>query len=300
MNIVVVTEQNSSAFTPLAPDGFLLTERGRRSLGVVTDVGNKPCAVGLLTFSVREGADDEGDLNLAAIDWLYVDPRFRRQGAGALLVDELFTVLYNINAAETDAGVDGIFCDIPLGDPYDALCAFFEDLDFQSGLVDLFEGHFVLQDFTGHPKFKGQKVLSKNILPLAEIEPLLLSLYITKIEKQDGISRSISPDPDDYEKQLSFAALGKQQLDGVFLVGRAAGDGALEPLFLHGSDGKLCGDLVLASINAGAKIYPPETPVEVRCTTSSSSALLANFFPDIAPVLARRVLYDLAMEGDTL
>jgi GNAT superfamily N-acetyltransferase len=308
MNIVSVTKQNAAAFSALLPNEIDIDNEKSHTLGAVEEVDGRNSAVGILNFSVTEGSDGDTDITLAVIDWLYVDPRFRRQGAAALLLDELFDILYRVNAADDESSIDGILTDIPLSDEYDSLCDFFETFGFNLGLIDLFVGNFTLNDFTEHPKLKGHKASSMGILPLSEIDPILLPMYTLKAESETGIVHDLSPDADDYEKQLSFVSLNKQggeeyqELNGVFLVSRDASSGVLKPVYLHGVNSKLCLDLVLTSIAAAVsskETFPPETPVEIQCVNDSSKVLLANLFPDISPGLSRRMVYDLADEDTT-
>jgi GNAT superfamily N-acetyltransferase len=296
MNIVAVTAQNAAAFAPLAPAGFDFIGEGRRALGAAAEIEGVTSAVGVLHFSLTEGAGEDTSLTLAVVDWLYVDPRFRRQGAGALLLDELFDLLYRLNAGDSGVFVDGILCDISLDDEYNVLCAFFEDFDFESGLVDLYDGQFTLRDFTGHGRLTRQNI-GGHIKPLGEIPAVFLTMYLSEKDGQEDVARILSPDPLEYDRTLSFVSLTEGGLDGAFLVRRVGASGALEPLFLNGNSGKTCGDLVCAAVRAAETSYPPETSVTVRCLSESSATLLSNLFPGISPALVRRVLYSLGEEA---
>jgi GNAT superfamily N-acetyltransferase len=283
------------------PGGLRITEGDMHCLGVTADADSVDYAVGILAFSLEEGIGEDTNMTMAVINWLYVSPLFRRSGAGALLLDALFDILYRVNAFESGEFIDGIICDIPLDDTYDELCAFFEVFGFGAGLVDIYSGNFILKDFSQHPKLQGKKIASDGLLPLSAVDPLLLSEYLAKAEEETDMLHSLSPDPDDYEKQLSFVSMKNREPDGLFLVHRSANTGILEPLYLRGANGRVCFDLVLSSIKAAtaaSERYPPETPVSINCVSGDSAAILADLFPDITPGLSRRMVYDLSEEAE--
>jgi GNAT superfamily N-acetyltransferase len=296
MDIVAITEQNADAFATLAPEGYALFGNDRHALGAVESSGDQNYAVGILNFNLQEGGSGDEDVNLAVVDWLFVDPRLRRQGVGTFLVNKVFEILYRVNASNTEQGIDGVLCDIPMDERYESLGAFLKGFGFGSGQVNLPEAYFTLRDFTEHPKLKRLKISSKNIKPLSKIEPVLLTMYLSGLEDQAALLGTLSIDADAYEKELSFVSVDAGQLDGALLVRKSDLAGTIELLHLSGTKAKLCSELVFASIKAGETIYPPETPVAVRCITDQSANLLVNLFPDLTLSLVRRMTYDLAAE----
>lgn len=293
MNVVSITQKNREAFDFLIPEGYEILGRNQHAFGVTDDFEGQNCAVGILHFYLESGSSGGEDMNLAVIDWLFVDPRFHRKKVATLLVDELLHTIHEVNAGETGEGISGMICDLPDAGEYHALGAFYKNYGFEENAVGLPDAFFSLEELITNLKSDRGVVNSKNIKPLAEIDPLLLTLYLSKMENAGELHRALSIDLLDYEGQISMVSIGGEELDGVILVQKTGIAGILEPVYLSGKTKELCNDLTLSSVKAGSKIYAPDTEVKIQGLTESTVTIVNYLFPNGTQNSVRRYAYDI-------
>jgi GNAT superfamily N-acetyltransferase len=295
MNIVTITEENKEAFESLIPDGYELLGRNQYALGAVDDADEENFAVGLLHFYLESGTSNGEEMNMAIVDWIYVDAKYRRQGYAAGLLGALNEKIDYVNASDSEDGISGIICDIPKVKDYDSLGDFLHSSGFISADVELPNAYFPLGEVLEKLNKNSKNVVPDNLKPLADISPVLLAAYLSKIDEIVDIYRDTSIDILDYDGQASTVSIDSEtgEIDGAFLLKRVGIANMLETIFLYSKDKQLSNDMLVCSVLRGSKIYGPDQIIKVPGVAEGTAKLVSFLLPDLKLDIVRRFSFDI-------
>jgi GNAT superfamily N-acetyltransferase len=298
MNIVTISDENKEAFEPLIPDGYELLGRNQYALGAVDASGEENFAVGLLHFYLESGTSNGEEMNMAIVDWIYVDEKSRRQGYATGLLGALNEKIDYVNSSDSEDAISGIICDIPKVKDYDSLGDFLHSSGFIFTDVELPNAYFPLGEVLEKlNKNKKTTVLynTESLRPLSEISPILLATYLSKTDDIVDIYRDTSIDILDYDGQASTVSIDSEtgELNGAFLLKRVGIANMLETIFLYAKDKQLSNNMLVCSVLRGNKIYGPDQIIKVPGVAEGTAKLVSFLLPDLKLDQVRRFSFDI-------
>ena len=229
-----------------------------RILGV--RVFEEPC--GALVWEKEKGTD-RGFLRS-----IYVDPTFRRIGAGEILLSGLWD----------EAGKEGVgtiaFSFSPLGDPA-MILPFFEDMNIQTELYTFPFAEHTLDEISVALKKKkigNAAMCGEEISTLDRAKRNVLRGWLSE-NFHEPLSAYITPEVP------GFAVIKDSSVDAVLLMsGSDNGILSLDYLYQKGNDRKLLAGLLSSSVKRYTQIFRPDTTIQMMLTTDEACALHDGLF----------------------
>ena len=207
-----ITAKNVELFkTVLPPDLMEDIACGRRSaIGAIRSEKHKLYGVGVVAFYTdKVSTYDKGVL---FIDWLYVDPNFRRKGISHFLIGELMAFM-------ADLGIENVAATFPAKNSYNYLIGYILgswSFEFGTGLnMDVV---IKMGDIKHHNKIDAYQ---KGSIPLSKLDDAACKKLIRSSFKKYKYSGFLSEVPKDYiDRELSFYIGSPDDASAILLAHR--------------------------------------------------------------------------------
>jgi GNAT superfamily N-acetyltransferase len=271
MYTVVLDSNKKDAFAPLLEPGLVdgLKEPGVVALGVIGD-DNK--AAGALLAWLRE--------NWIDIGWFYVDPDFRGQDMGKLLLCKLMM------AAKRIPGLSGVFIEYPDEPENQGLDHLFRLKGFRVTYDRKSIYTLPLESLGESPFWKGEHDFSR-VTPLGQINDRQLKTFEVRLmEGNQPAAVELPIRRGDFHPDLSVAYVTEDRITGILLV--QEGDGSLYLDYAHvlPESKTALGPMLRKAGEAALATYAPSTPIRIAVVTKTGEDIIERLFPSLekAPI----------------
>ena len=193
---------------------------------------------------------------------IYVDPVYRRIGAGEAL----------LSALREQAGKEGVckavYSFSPSGDSR-MLIPFFEDMNIHTEVYLFPYAEHTLGEMT--PALAKKKIGSADtsapeISTLDRMKRNILRNWLSD-NFNEPLSSYMTPDVP------CFAVIGIDTVEAALLMSRDGDALTLDYLYQRGSDGRILAGLLSGAVSRYAALYPPDTTIGMILTTDEACAL---------------------------